>query len=399
MKWSLQVARLAGIPIRVHASFLLLLAWVAYAHYRRDPDLRGVGLAVLFLCLVFAVVVLHELSHALTARAYGIRTREITLWPIGGISHLERMPEQPAQEFWIAVAGPLLNVALALLLGALVVATRGAEGLVVADFEHDLLASLVWVNAALAVFNLLPAFPMDGGRILRALLSMALGRVAATQVAAGVGRAMAILFALIGLAVNPFLLLIALFVWLGGSAEVSHAELRAALSGHPVAHAMTRALATLPADAPLGQAARLLVHRGQRIVPLLGPAGLEGVLCERDLLRGLARGGLEAPAKQFARRRLPAVSPRTPLLEAFELLGRRRAPCLLVEEEGRLLGVLTREGIGHFVSVLSALRGEPPPLELGNQDALGGGHEGFGPSPASAEGAGPDRRAPPVTRL
>jgi Zn-dependent protease len=364
MRWSLQIARLAGIPIRVHVTFLFLVAWVAYATYVQDPDLNAVGSAVLFLLAVFGLIVMHELSHSLTARLFGIGTRDITLWPIGGISRLERMPEIPAQEFLIAIAGPLLNVILALTLGAYVVLTSGWEALLVLEFgQMAFLPALVWVNAALAGFNLLPAFPMDGGRALRAFLAMFMDRVQATRLAATTGKMMAVLFGLLGLLINPFLVVIAVFVWLGATAEAAHTEMTATLSGHAVSSAMTRRLEVLRIDDSLGAAARLLTSTGQGMLPVVSEGRAAGVLSELDLLRGLASEGPRGAVADFMSRNLPVEEPSASLVGAFRSLQERGVCCVLVEEDGRLVGVLTRPGVSSFLAVASALRGQVPPAE------------------------------------
>jgi Zn-dependent protease len=364
MRWSLQVARLSGIPIRIHITFLFLIAWVAYVHYIENPDLHAVAWGVLLLLVVFGIIVLHELSHSFTARLFGIGTRDITLWPIGGVSRLERMPEIPAQEFLIAIAGPALNVVLALVLGTYVVLTSGWETLLVLDLgPTHFLSTLVWVNVALAVFNMLPAFPMDGGRALRAFLAMFTDRVQATQLAAGTARIMAVLFGVLGLLINPFLIIIAVLVWLGATAEAAYTEMTAALSGHSVSRAMTRRFELLHADDTLDAAARLLTSTSQRVFPVVAAGRVEGVLSELGLLRGLANKGTLGAVTDFMSRVLPVTRPSDPLVDAFGRLQEHGVWCLLVEEEedGCLVGVLTRAGISSFLAVASALRAEVPP--------------------------------------
>ncbi|MGE0708849.1 MAG: site-2 protease family protein [Planctomycetota bacterium] len=365
--WSLEVGRLAGIPIRIHATFLLLVAWVAFVHYRADPRLTSVALAVAFLLVVFALIVLHELSHALMARAFGVGTRDITLWPIGGVSSLERMPELPHQELLIALAGPVLNLVIALGLGIGVAVAEGAGALLAPDFSSTGLAfaaALFWVNVILAVFNLLPAFPMDGGRALRALLSMWLDRVQATRLAALAGKSMAVMFGLAGLLWNPILVLIAVFVWIGAGAEAADAELKAALTPHTVEHAASPAPVVLTTGEPLWRAAQLYVQDVQRVFPVVEGREVVGVLGELELLRGLARAGGAGRVGEHMSRDVVWVDRRAPLLPAFERLRRAGAACALVaggDGDGRLVGVLTHRGIGGLLAVAAALRGELPP--------------------------------------
>ena len=228
MKWSWRIGRIAGIDVYVHSTFLLLLAWVAISHYLEHQRLADAAYGLFFIITLFGIVVLHELGHALTARQFGIRTRDITLLPIGGLARLERMPEDPRQELLVALAGPAVNVVLAGVLFAILAFTSGLAALNnVKLVGGSFLANLVAVNVALAVFNLLPAFPMDGGRVLRAFLAMRMDYVRATQVAANIGQALALMLGFIGLSSNnPFLVFIALFVWMGAAQEASMVQMK-----------------------------------------------------------------------------------------------------------------------------------------------------------------------------
>jgi Zn-dependent protease len=224
--WSWKLGQVAGIDIYMHGTFLILLAWVGVSHYLQRHHLADAGASVVFILALFAIIVLHELGHALTARHYGICTREITLLPIGGVARLERMPADPKQELVVALAGPAVNVALAALLAGIVTPTAWRD---VQWIGGDFLSKLLWVNVSLAVFNIIPAFPMDGGRALRAVLAMRMDYVRATQIAAHIGQGLALVFGLVGLFSNPFLVFIALFVWMGAASEASAALTRSVL--------------------------------------------------------------------------------------------------------------------------------------------------------------------------
>jgi len=222
MAWSFRLGTLFGIPVRVHATFFLLLGVLAFTDLLRG----GAGAALagsLWLLLVFGSVLLHEFGHALAARRYGIETRDVTLLPIGGLARLERMPDRPRQELWIALAGPAVNLAIAGLL-AIWLGLVGQPA--VTPFGGSMTSRLMAINIGLLLFNLLPAFPMDGGRVLRALLGERLGQLRATEIAAAVGRGMALLFGLLGLLFYPMLLLIAMFVWFGAGAELRATRMR-----------------------------------------------------------------------------------------------------------------------------------------------------------------------------
>jgi Zn-dependent protease len=220
MSWSWRIGRLAGIDIYVHGTFYLLLAWEALRRYLARGDPADVISGLAFILTLFGIVTLHELGHALAARSYGVRTRDIVLLPIGGVARLERMPRDPVQELVVALAGPAVNVALAAGIYLVLALGRGPSQFGEAlGVGAGFLDRLFWVNVSLAAFNLIPAFPMDGGRVLRAVLAMRLDYVRATEVSASVGQGLALLFGVLGIIYNPFLIFIALFVWLGAAEE------------------------------------------------------------------------------------------------------------------------------------------------------------------------------------
>jgi len=227
MRWSWRIGRVAGIKISVHVTFLLILLWIVVEEY--SFGVRAMAGSALYMVALFTIVVMHELGHALTARRFGIVTRDIILLPIGGVARLERMPRNPRQELLVAVAGPAVNVALALALLGIVRLTGPLPAASLYDFDallsvRGFLYQLVFVNVVLALFNMLPAFPMDGGRVLRALLAMRMSSYArATGIAARIGRVLALALAAAGLygLRNPFWVLIALFVWMAAGTEAA----------------------------------------------------------------------------------------------------------------------------------------------------------------------------------
>lgn len=210
------LGRLAGIPVHAHVTFLVFLALVGLVPLLQGVSLGGALVGVLFMAAVFGSVTLHELGHALTARRLGIRTRGITLWPMGGVATMDRMPRRPAHEVMVALAGPAVNLLLGVALGLAGVVVSGGVG--------SFLLQLAVANIGLMVFNLLPAFPMDGGRVLRAALSAWRGPLWGTRMAARVGRYVAFGLALLGLFGSPMLLVIAGFVWLAGRGETQALE-------------------------------------------------------------------------------------------------------------------------------------------------------------------------------
>jgi Zn-dependent protease len=251
MKWKL--GDIAGIGVYLHWSFWILPAWILISTLSGGGGLFAALSAILFVFAVFGCVVLHEVGHALMARRYRIDTRDITLYPIGGVASLERMPSRPSQELAIALAGPAVNVVIAIaLLGMILLAGIGPQ----ASFLNlagggSFLANLMWVNVALVVFNLLPAFPMDGGRVLRAFLAMQLPYVTATTVAARVGQAIAVVLGLVGLFTGGMLLLVALFVFLAAQAELTMARMQGVVTDFTPAAAAFGQGATRPYEEPL----------------------------------------------------------------------------------------------------------------------------------------------------
>jgi Zn-dependent protease/CBS domain-containing protein len=358
MTWSWKIGRIAGIPIYVHWTFLILIAWLLTGSLLQGQSLLRALEGVGFVMSLFGCVVLHELGHALTARRFGVSTSDITLLPIGGVARLQRIPEHPSEELLVALAGPAVNVAIvAALLAAGVRLPTGMN-----DPQH-LVAGLFWpkllvVNAFLALFNLLPAFPMDGGRVLRALLAMRMEYTRATRMAASIGQVMAIGFGLFGLTSgNPMLLLIALFVWIGAESEAVQVEERLVLKGVPVRAAMLTEFHTLSPDDSLGHAADLLLAGSQHDFPVVRDHIYAGVLTRPELLAGLSQGGRDARVAAFTKTGLDAVDASSLLVPALARLREGGLPCLRVVDADRTVGLLTLENVGEFLMVRAALGG------------------------------------------
>jgi Zn-dependent protease/CBS domain-containing protein len=365
MKWSIRLGTVAGIGVFVHVTFFALLAWVGYIYWQAEQSVVAALVGVAFILVLFTCVVLHEFGHALTAARYGVRTRDITLLPIGGIARLERMPEQPVQELLVALAGPAVNVAIAAVLYGLLAATGSLtpmepESVVSGPF----LQRLMLVNILLVVFNMLPAFPMDGGRVLRALLAMRIGHARATRIAATVGQGMAVLFGIAGLFGNPVLLIIALFVWIGAGQEAAATQMRAALGGFRVEHAMVTDFRTLAPRETLGDAVKLLLAGAQRDFPVVegdAVAGgvVVGLLTRAELLQALGRKADGEEVASVMLRDYESAPPSAGLDAATERLQRRGHSTMLVISSGRLVGLLTLENVAEFVAVEGARRGGP----------------------------------------
>lgn len=356
----------AGIGLYIHVTFFILLIWIGASYYLPRHSFRDAFYGLAFVAALFTIVVLHELGHALTARRFGIRTRDITLLPIGGVARLERMPEDPRQELAVALAGPAVNVALAVVFfAALVLLGQPLLPIDMGDFSilgANFLRRLLWINVILAGFNLLPAFPMDGGRVLRAFLAMNMDYIRATHVAANIGQAMAFIFGLIGLFTNPFLVFIALFVWMGAAAESSLVQMKAGLGGIPVSRVMITTFKTLKPDEPLSQAAELLLSGYQQDFPVVdGGDQILGLLTRARLVDGLSKNGETTPVGNVMETRFVAAHPSEMAETAFIRLQHSHCRAMPVLRDGKLLGMVTAENVGEFLMIHAALHGEARP--------------------------------------
>jgi Zn-dependent protease/predicted transcriptional regulator len=349
--WAIQVGTAIGIPIRIHFTFLLLLIWFGVAATTRG---ESPFLAVLFLVLLFACVVLHELGHAAMARLFGVRTREIVLYPIGGIAKLENIPGGKV-ELLIALAGPAVNFLLAIVLAVAI----GLTGLPLLAEPHRILApgnllhQLLIANITLFVFNLVPAFPMDGGRVLRASLSLVVSVERATRVAATIGQGIAILLGATGLFTSNWVLLfVALFVFLGAAQEAAFHRQRAMVLGRTAREAMITRFETLAPQDSLGRAAEHLLASHQQDFPVVDAwERVAGVLPRTQLMQGLAKEGSSGAVLDAMQREFPVVAPNADLEEVLRILQSNPHMPVLVLEAGHLVGMVTLENLTEFIQI------------------------------------------------
>lgn len=386
MKWSWKIGRLAGIDVYLHFTFLILLGWIALSQYLQRQRWQDAVAGLALILTLFSIVVMHELGHALMARRFGIRTRDITLLPIGGVAQLERMPEKPWQELLVALAGPAVNVVLAIVFFA-ALAVRG-ELAELADARElklmggHFLATMVSINVTLAVFNLLPAFPMDGGRVLRALLAMRMDYVRATNIAASIGQAMAWVLGFVGLFTNPFLLFIALFVWIGAAQEASQVRMKSALAGLPVRRVMVTEFRALAPEDSLARAVEHILSGCQEDFPVVEEGRPVGVLKRTDLLAGLTRLGQEARVGEVMQRKFCTAGPDEMVEAVLARLADDDPRVLPVLQDRALVGLLTAENLGEFMMIQSALDKSP----RARWDDRSGATPGARPGPAGFAG-------------
>lgn len=350
MKWSWKIARLAAIDVYVHATFFILIAWIGLSIWQQQANVLAVINGIGFILILFVCVVLHEFGHALTARRYGIRTRHITLLPIGGVASLERMPDDPKQEFLVALAGPAVNVVIALGLWLWLQLSNGLVGAdEIAATDGPFLARLMAINIMLAVFNLLPALPMDGGRVLRAILAMRLERTRATQIAASVGQILAVWMGVFGFFYYPFLMFIALFVWIGAVAEAGSANIKSILAGVSAGDAMLTDVETLSPEDPLSRAIEITLAGSQKDFPVSNNGVVAGVLTQAALLKGLQAQGQQALVRDWMQQDVQSVDKSEPLEKVIERL--RDSPCKLlpVIGAGRTIGFINIDNIAELM--------------------------------------------------
>jgi Zn-dependent protease/CBS domain-containing protein len=358
LKWSLKIGTIGGIDIKIHFTFVFIVLWAAAQGASDMGGMRGAAFATVSILLLFVCVTLHELGHSLMARRLGVRVKDITLLPIGGVARLETMPEKPSHELLIAAVGPLVNFVIALGLGLALLFLMGARLffnpshlarlLLGPDSFLSLVVYLLSANLVLGVFNLIPAFPMDGGRMVRAFLAIWTSYPRATRIAARIGQVMAVGLAL--LAFSPFgnisLVLVALFVFTGASYEDQMVQSRAALRELLVRHALP--LRPVYAVAPEDTLASVMEtghYAGQYDFPVVRERILEGILARNDLLAALRQAGGTTRVEQTMRRDFPRVLFDDPLQQAQQLIAQSGLTALPVFDQARFLGLITQEDI------------------------------------------------------
>ncbi len=358
MRWSFPIARIAGTVVQIHVTFFLLLAWLGGSYYLVG-GLQAAVAGLVFILALFACVIAHEFGHALAARRYGIATPTITLLPIGGVARLQRMPEEPGQEFVVAIAGPLVNVAIAAVI-FLVIGEHAEMAALghIDDRTFGLLPKLFAVNVALVLFNLIPAFPMDGGRVLRSLLAMRLSYARATRIAANVGQTLAVFFGLLGLFGNPLLLLIAVFVFLGAGQEAAVVEMRESTRGMVVDEAMLAEVPSTSGGTPVGEAAETVRRRDLAYLPVVDEENRPRGLVSREALFGaVQRGEDDSPIEDLVAGETPVVPRTASLHETLNTMQIDEHPALpVVDAEGRLVGVVSLQSIGQMLMMVTPRR-------------------------------------------
>lgn len=362
MKWSWKIARIAGIDIYIHATFLLLIYLIGISYWNQQGTIEAVISGVGFILALFACVVLHEFGHSLTARRYGIKTRHITLLPIGGVAALEKMPDDPRQEINVAIAGPAVNFVIAFLLYIYL----GLQHVPITTEELSVTSGsfayrLMMVNIFIGGFNLLPAFPMDGGRVLRAVLALRMDHAEATRKAASVGQALALAMGFLGIMYNPFLLFIAVFIWFGASMESNAEQLKSILGHATVRHAMLREFHSLSPEDSLAKAVELSLAGSQKDFPVGYQNKLSRVLHHSDLIKGLRDKGEHARISELSLQKITSADINEPLGKLLERTQGNPTQMICVIDGGKVAGLLNLENIMELLKIQGAIESHHTP--------------------------------------
>ncbi len=357
MKYSLSLGKPFGIKISVHWTFLLLILWVVAINVRQDVTLPQILLSVLFIMTLFVCVTLHELGHALAARRYGTETKSITLLPIGGMANIEEMPEKPKEEIIVTLSGLVVNVIIAFLLWGVISLLPG-YGFDV-EFEtitgENFLILLMYVNLFIVVFNLIPAFPMDGGRILRGILSLNMDRIKATKYAMMSGQVFGVLFAIVGLFINPFLFIIGMFVVIGARLEYAQVKYQSLLVNYTAKDILIKDYSVLDAEDPLNKAVDKLLKTQQTGFLVKNGEDVVGILSKDNIIKGLSKHHKEVNVRQVMTTEFERVEASTSLRHIFQTMQKKKMDILPVFENKKLIGVIDMESVQEFIMVKSAL--------------------------------------------
>lgn len=358
MKGSLKIARLAGINVYVHWTFSLLIAFILFRGIRMGQDSQQLMWSVLFILTIFFIVVLHELGHSLAARRYGIETKDITLLPIGGVARLEKMPEKPMEEFVVAIAGPAVNIVLAIILYFFITIPTSEEILAMAEVgltAQTFLFNLFLVNIILAVFNMIPAFPMDGGRVLRALLSIKIQRHKATFIAARIGQLLAVLFIIGGFYGNPFLILIGLFIIFGAQAEAQQTKTNYMLQGAKLKDVVMLKYETLNANDTLQIAVNKLLNGESKNFVVMENDAPIATLSREEMIKSLSENGINSLVSNAMNSNILKFNDTKDLNEAYRKMVETNNTMALVLNQETFYGIVDSENILEYMMVKSAL--------------------------------------------
>lgn len=356
MGWSISIGRIFGIKFKIHITFFLLLFFV-FMSVLNQHGFHSAVLATLFICAIFICVLIHEIGHSLIARRFGKEAKSITLLPIGGVATIEEMPEKPAQEIAMSIVGPLINLAIAAVLYIFVGNWTGIGAPNLSpDSIQTFFADLIGVNIMLAIFNLIPAFPMDGGRVLRGILAMKMDYVRATTAAVSIGQGLAMLFILFGIFFNWWFALIGLFLYIGAGSEKQHVIVKSLLHDVPASEVMVREFRTLAPDEPLSHALEHFYHGCQEDFPVIGEDGFEGILTRDRILASIHNKGLETQVSEVMDTNPTSIIPTMSLEDVYKKLLSAHKTAVVVVEKGHVEGIVCLDSISRYFMIKSAMK-------------------------------------------
>jgi Zn-dependent protease/CBS domain-containing protein len=356
MKNSLFIGRIAGIKIFIHWTFPLIILWIIFANSRQGMTAAQTTWTILFVLALFICVILHELGHALAAKKYHIKTKDITLLPIGGVARMESMPENPRHELVVALAGPAVNVLIFFILYAALSLVKVPWDFSTVTYINadNFFLNLALLNIWLALFNLIPAFPMDGGRVLRALLALRMNRMSATRIAARIGQALAIVFVFAGILFNPFLIFIGLFIFLGAAAEAEQVQTQSLLKGHTVEHVTMQRFPVLNRTDSIEKAVEMLLNGQAKNFLVMDGKLPFGTLSRDGIIRALSAHGGNAPVEMVAETNPVFIETIEPVENALRLFQQNKHSLLIVTRQNHFYGVVDLENILEYIMVMEA---------------------------------------------
>lgn len=355
MRWSLKIGRVSGIGLYLHVTLLLLFALIAYAGFV-EMGTRGAAWALALVTAVLTCIMLHELGHSLIAQRLGVQVKSITLLPIGGVAALKGIPEKPWHEIAITISGPTVNLAIA---AVLLPFTGLPPHLFVLSMPYDLssfLATMVSANLAIFIFNFVPAFPMDGGRLLRALMALVMPFPRATVIAATVGQVLAVGFVLVGLKFSLWLVVIGVFIFLGAEGEEKVVRTRSLLRDLDVEEVMAHDFVVLAPTATVMRGLEMVYQTGQDDFPVMDGERLIGIVTRQDMLNTANRLGPDTLVTEAMDTDLPALPPHAKLSQVYETMMTEGYQSLAVVRDGQIIGLLSYDNISRYLLVQSNLK-------------------------------------------
>ncbi len=362
MNSSLKIGSIMGIPVKLHITFLLILPVFALVFSINEyplgfagttPVILNYALSLLTTILLFACILLHELGHSYIAKSYGVEIKDITLLLFGGVSSMEEIPREPSQELRMAFAGPLVSFIIGfILLGA---------NYILASIASGYGGTSIWlmfyilgsINIVLGLFNLLPAFPMDGGRLLRAWYAKRMSYVKATHYAAGFGKMFAFLMGLVGLFFNPWLILIAFFVYIGASEEDKSTTISVLLEKYNVSDIMSEDVRTVSPDITVEELSKFMFENKHLGYPVMQGNSLKGIVTFTDIRNIIPTDRFATLVSDVMTRDIISVSPEDTASEAFKVMTLNNVGRLLVVSDGELVGILSRSDLMRTMTLLN----------------------------------------------